>query len=152
MDAPSSKVQGQWRSLSRAVDTQGQPSAVLLTEQRATEAALHCLQQAIRRHGRPETITRDGSAANAAALKSDNEAHGTALILRQVHYVTNSVAQAQRAVKRVTRRMVGFKAFEAAQDTRVGIERRQMSTKKQLVGKEGDEGRTAADLFYSLAA
>jgi hypothetical protein len=48
--------------------------------------------------------------------------------------------------------MLGFKAFAAVQDTLVGIGLMPMSKKRQLVVEEGDEGRTAAELFYSLAA
>jgi hypothetical protein len=39
-----------------------------------------------------------------------------------------------------------------AQDTLVGIELMPMSKKRPLVVEEEDEGRTAAELFYSLAA
>jgi hypothetical protein len=48
--------------------------------------------------------------------------------------------------------MLGFKSFVAAQDTLVGIELMHMMRKRQLVIEEGDEGRTTAELFYSLAA
>ena len=48
--------------------------------------------------------------------------------------------------------MLGFKAFSAAQDTLVGIELMHMIRKKQLVVEAGEEGLTAAELFYSLAA
>ena len=81
-----------------------------------------------------------------------NEAHGTAIISRQVKYLRNVVEQDHRAVKRVTRPMLGFKSFEAVQDTLVGIELMPMMKKRQMVVEEGDEGRTAAELFYSLAA
>ena len=64
----------------------------------------------------------------------------------------NIVEQDHRGVKRVTRPMLGFKSFAAAQDTLVGIELMHMIKKKQLVGEAGDEGLTAAELFYSLAA
>jgi hypothetical protein len=47
--------------------------------------------------------------------------------------------------------MLGFKSFAAAQDTLVGIELMHRIKKRQLVVEEGDEGRTAAELFYSLA-
>jgi transposase-like protein len=57
-----------------------------------------------------------------------------------------------RGVKRITRPMLGFKAFDAAQSTLIGIELMHMIKKRQLVVEEGDEGRTAAELFYSLAA
>jgi putative transposase len=55
-------------------------------------------------------------------------------------------------VKRVTRPMLGFKSFAAAQDTLVGIELMHMIKKRQLMVEEEDEGLTAAELFYSLAA
>ena len=151
-DETSMKVKGQWRSLSRAVDKHGQTIDFVLTEPRDKEAALRFLKQAIRRHGVPETITIDGSDANEAAIKSYNEAHGTHIIIRQVKYLNNIVEQDHRAVKRVTRPMLGFKSFTAAQDTLVGIELMHMIKTRQLVVEEGDEGHTAAELFYSLAA
>ena len=138
--------------LYRAVDKQGQTIDFLLTEHRDKEAALRFLKKAIRRNGLPETITIDGSDANEAAIKSYNEEHGTHIIIRQVKYLNNIVEQDHRGVKRVTRPMLGFKSFEAAQDTLVGIELMHMIKKKQIVLEAGDEGLTAAELFYSLAA
>ena len=64
----------------------------------------------------------------------------------------HTIEQDHRGVKRVTRPMLGFKAFDAAQDTLVGIELMHMIKKRQLVVEAGDEGLTAAELFYSLAA
>ena len=64
MDETYIKVKGQWYYLYRAVDKQGQTIDFLLTEHRDEEAALKFLKKAIRRHGVPETITIDGSAAN----------------------------------------------------------------------------------------
>ena len=94
----------------------------MLTESRDERAAIRFLTKAIRRHGVPEKITIDGSEANASAIRSYNEAHGTAIIIRQVKYLNNVVEQDHRSVKRVTRPMLGFKSFEAAQGTLVGIE------------------------------
>jgi hypothetical protein len=48
--------------------------------------------------------------------------------------------------------MLGFKSFEAAQDTLVGIELMHMIKKRQLRVEARDEDLTAAELFYSLAA
>jgi transposase-like protein len=146
------KVKGEWRYLYRAVDKQGQTIDFLLTEYRDKEAALRFLKKAIRRHGVPEKITIDGSDANEAAIKSYNEEHGTNIIIRQVKYLNNIVEQDHRGVKRVTRPMLGFKAFDAAQDTLVGIELMHMIKKRQLVVEEGDECLTTAELFYSMAA
>src|SRR5262245_4081065 len=49
MDETSIKVKGEWRSLYRAVDKQGQTIDVLLTAHRDTEAALRLLKKAIHR-------------------------------------------------------------------------------------------------------
>ena len=100
----------------------------------------------------PEQITIDGSAAHEAAIKRDNEEHGTASIIRTITSLHNIVEQEHRAVQRVTRPMLGFKAFATAQDTLVGIELMHMIRKKQMVVEAGKEGLTAAEQFYALAA
>jgi putative transposase len=105
MDEPYIRVKGEWRYLSRAVDTHGQTIDFLLTEHRDTAAALRFLTHAIRRHGVPKTITIDGSEVNEAAIKRSNEEHGTHIIIRQVKYLNNMVEQDHRGVKRVTRPM-----------------------------------------------
>jgi putative transposase len=84
--------------------------------------------------------------------KSYNEEDGTHIIIRQVKYLNNIVAQDHRAVKRVTRPMLEFKSFDAAQDTLVGSELMHMIKKRQMVVEAGEESLTAAELFYSLAA
>ena len=106
---------------------------------------------AIRRHGVPEKITIDGSAANEAAIKSYNAEHGTAIVIRKTKYLNNIVEQDHRGVKRVTRPMLGFKAFDAAQSTLTGIELKHMLRKGQLAGGR-EAGRSAAEQFYALAA
>ena len=151
MDETYVKVKGQWRYLYRAVDKHGRTIDFLLTEHRDKEAALRFLKKAIRRNGVPETITIDGSEANAAAIKSYNEEHGTAIVIRQVNYLNNVVEQDHRAVKRVTRPMLGFKSFDAAQSTLTGIELMHMIKKRQLVSKIGQEGLTVTEQFYALA-
>ena len=42
--------------------------------------------------------------------------------------------------------------YTTAQSTLVGIELMHMIKKRQMVVEEGNEGLTAAELFYSLAA
>jgi putative transposase len=152
MDETYIRVKGEWRYLYRAVDKHGQTIDFLLTEHRDKAAALRFLTQAIRRHGVPETITIDGSEANEAAIKSYNEEHGTHIIIRQVKYLNNIVEQDHRGVKRVTRPMLGFKSFDAAQGTLAGIELMHMIKKRQMVVEAGDEGLTAAEQFYALAS
>jgi putative transposase len=86
---------------------------------------------------------------NEAAIKRYNEEHGTAIEIRQIKYLNNLVEQDHRAVKRITRPMLGFKSFAAAQNTLVGIELMHMLKKRQM---RGGEGLTAAEQFYALAA
>jgi putative transposase len=61
------------------------------------------------------------------------------------------VEQDHRTVKRVTRPMLGFNAFEAAQPMLTGIELTHMIRKRQLEGG-AEQGLTVVEQFYSLAA
>jgi putative transposase len=134
------------------VDKPGQTIDFLLTKHRDQEAALRFLEQAIGRHGVPEKITIDGREANEAAIKRYHKEHGTAIDIRQVKSLNNLVEQDHRAVKRITRLMLGFTSFAAAHATLVGIELMHMLKKRQLVIEEGGQGLTAAEQFYALAA
>ena len=122
LDETYIRVKGEWKYLYRAVDKHGQTIDFLLTEQRDERAAMRFLTKAIRRHGVPGTITVDGSEANAAAIRRYNAEHGTAIVIRRVRYLNNILEQDHRTVKRVTRPMLGFKSFEAAQCTLAGVE------------------------------
>jgi putative transposase len=146
------KVKGPWYYLYRAVDQQGQTMDFWLTEHREKAAALRFLKKAIRRNGLPETLTIDGSDANEATIKRYNEAHGPAIVIRQVKYLNNIIEQDHRGVKRVTRPMLGVKSFDAVQDTLAGITLRHMIKTRQMITGAGEAGRTAAEQFYSLAA
>lgn len=135
------------------MDKYGKTIDFVLTAERDEAAAKPFLIKAIRRHGGvPETITIDGSAANEAAINSDNAEHGTALVIRQVKNLHNIVEQEHRAVKRITRPMLGCKAFDTAQGTLAGIALMHMIKKKQMVVEAGHEGLTTAELFYALAS
>jgi putative transposase len=152
MDETYIRVKGQWYYLYRAVDKTGQTIDFLLTDHRDERAATRFLTKAIRRHGVPEKVTIDGSKANAAAIRSYNEEHGTAIAIRQVKYLNNVVEKDHRAVKRVIRPMLGFKSFEAAQYTLAGVELMHMIKKRQLVVEEKEGVLTPAAQFYTLAA
>ena len=161
LDETYIRVKGAWKYLYRTVDKTGQTIDFLLTEQRDEQAAKRFLTKAIRRHGVPKKITIDGSEANAAAIRSYNKEHGTTIAIRQVKYLNNIIEQDHRGVKRVTRpmlgckafdaAMLGFKAFDAAQSTLVGIELMHMLRKSQMVGG-AEQSLTAAEQFYVLAA
>ncbi len=151
MDETYMKVKGQWRYLYRAVDKTAQTIDFLLTEDRDEQAAKRFLTKAIRRHGVPEKITIDGSAAHEAAIKSSNKAHGAAIAIRQIKYLNNIVEQDPRGVKRITRPMRGFKAFDAAQSTLTGLALMHMLRKGQLADGV-EQGLTTAEQFYALAS
>ena len=151
MDETYIRVKGEWKYLYRAVDKFGKTIDFLLTEQRDEKAARTFLNKAIGRHGgAPEKITIDGSAANEAAIKNYNEDHGVTIEIRKTKYLNNIVEQDHRGVKRITRPMLGFKSFNAAQSTLTGIELIRMLRKGQLDG-EGMNGLTVAEQFYKLA-
>lgn len=152
MDETYITVKREWWYLYRAVDKHGQTIDFLLMEHRDKEAARRFLKKAICRHGVPEKITIDSSEAHEAAMKSYNAAHGTAIAIRQVQYLNNIVEQDHRGVKRITRPMLGFKSFDAAQCTVAGVELMRMIKKRQMGVEEGNEGLTAAEQFYALAS
>jgi transposase-like protein len=73
------------------------------------------------------------------------------MTIRQVTSLKNGVEQDHRAVQRISRPMVGCKAFDAAQDTLTGIELMPMVRQGQWAGA-ADQRLTAAEPFYALAA
>ena len=62
----------------------------------------------------------------------------------------NIVEQDHRAIKRITRPMLGFKSFRAAKNVLAGIELMHMIRKGQLM-VDGVEAMSFADQFYALA-
>jgi transposase-like protein len=92
--------------------------------------------------------------AGAASVRLTRPAEFDLTLADHAEFVIchQSIEQDHWGVKRITRPMLGFKSFEAAKDTLVGIELMHMIKKKQLIVGAGDEGLTAAELFYSLAA
>ena len=71
------------------------------------------------------------------------------MLIRQVEYLNNLVEQDYRAVKRVTKPMLGFKSFHAAKSILAGIELMHMIRKGQLMFG-GTEETSFADQFYVL--
>ena len=70
--------------------------------------------------------------------------------MRQSKYLNNLVEQDHRAVKRITRPMLGFKTFRCARILIAGIEVMHMIRKGQL-GDIKDRSSSAANQFYLLA-
>jgi putative transposase len=89
-----------------------------------------------------------GAFAGAMVIISYNANHDADVEIRQVKYLNNIVEQDHRAIKRMVKAMLGFKAFWSAAITIAGIEIMHMIRKGQLrsTGKLGP-----AQQFYSLA-
>ena len=122
----------------------------LLTAKRDRKAALRFLRRAIGQNGTPEKITIDKSGANTAAIDSYNTGHKTDIERRQCKYLNNIIEQDHRAIKRITRPMLGFKSVRCARILLAGIETMHMIRKGQLAGPNGTFA-SAAEQFYSLA-
>ena len=151
MDETYVKIKGKSAYLYRAVDKEGQTIDFLLTPNRDRDAAEAFLRKAIRNQGLPEKITIDQSGSNTAAITHYNQTHKTAIIMRHSKYLNNLVEQDHRAVKRLTRPMLGFKSFWAARCTIAGIEVMHAIRKGQLLTAE-NQPQTPAEQFYALAA
>ncbi|MBU6529286.1 IS6 family transposase (plasmid) [Methylocystis sp. MJC1] len=149
LDETYVKVKGHWKYLYRAVDKAGATVDFLLTAKRDRKAALRFLRKAIAQHGAPDKITINKSGANTAAIESYNAEHEADIEIRRIKYLNNIVEQDHRAVKRVTRPMLGFKSFHSAAATLSGIELMHMIRKDQ---SQTNGGLRPAQQFYALAA
>ena len=85
------------------------------------------------------------------AIKQYNEDNNKRIKIRQRKYLNNIIEQDHRKIKRITHPMLGFKNFNAAQNTLTGIELMAMIKKGQRKTTKGDN-RSPAELFYALAA
>ena len=150
MDETYIKVRGQWKYLSRAVDKEGKTIDFLLRDKRDKAAATRFFKKAMRQNGDPEKITMDKSGANKAAMDGINQDRVVSIEVRQIKYLNNIVEQDHRAVKRITKPMMGFKSFRAARNVLAGIELMHMIRKVQLM-QQGCSEQSFADQFYALA-
>lgn len=151
MDETYIKVSGQWKYLYRAVDRDGDTVDFLLTAKRDRAAARRFLEHAINLHGVPEKITIDKSGANTAAIESVKADACVDILMRQNKYLNNIVEQDHRAIKRITRPMLGNKSFWSARILIAGIETMHMIKKGQM-SCPGGQTMSAANQFYNLAA
>lgn len=146
--APYVRITGVWKYLYRAVDKAGATVDFLLTARRNRKAALRFLRKAANRHGVPRKVTIDKSGANTAAIESNNAEHDADIEIRQIKFLNNVVEQDHRAVKRMTRPVLGFKSFWSAAITIAGIEIMHMIRKGQV--RAAGKLRPAPQ-FYALA-
>jgi len=133
MDETYIKVKGAWKYLYRAVDKEGKTVDFLLTAKPGKAAALQFFDKAMKASGVPEKVTMYKSGANKTAIDEINTGHETPILVWQVKYLNNIVEQDHRAVKRVTKPMMNFKSFRAAESILAGIELMHMIRKGQLL-------------------
>lgn len=127
MDETYIKVRGKWTYLYRSVDHNGQTLDFMLSKRRDTGAARRFFKQAIGTNGVPDHVVIDRSGANLAGSQSLNVilkfiGAGWIIKILQVKYLNNILEQGHRFIKRITRPMLGFKAFHSAAATLAGIE------------------------------
>ncbi|GFO76478.1 transposase, IS6 family [Bathymodiolus platifrons methanotrophic gill symbiont] len=137
MDETYIKVKGQWTYLYRAVDSHGDTLDFMLSERRDEEAAAAFFKQTISNNGFPDKVVMDKSGANYAGLANINlllilAGFATMIDILQVKYLNNIIEQDHRFIKKITKPMMGFKAFHSAQATIDGIETAHMIRKGQL--------------------
>jgi len=84
-------------------------------------------------------------------MKRYNRTHKTSIAIRQCKYLNNIGEQDHRAVKWLTRPMLGFTWFWTARCTIAGIEVMHAIRKGQLE-PTGMVSQTPAEQFYALAA
>ncbi len=130
------KVKGQWKYLYRAVDSQGQTIEFMLSENRDILAAKRFFKKALSspHNQSPRVITVDKNPAYPPALqqlKDETEIPRETLI-RQTKYLNNIVEQDHRFIKKITNPMLGFKSFQTADRTLMGIEAMHMLRKGQV--------------------
>jgi putative transposase len=132
MDETYIKVKGEWMYLYRAVDKEGKTVDFLLTRRRSKLAAHKFLLKAISNNGCPKVINIDKSGANKEAIRTYNNRSLKKIRIRQCKYLNNRVEGDHRFIKWRIQNMLGFKSFESASRTLIGIEIVRMIKKGQV--------------------
>ena len=130
------KVRGVWKYLYRAVDSQGNTLDFMLSAKRDGKASARFFRKVLKgQHTQaPRVITVDKNVAYPVAMGAlkEDEAIDQETELRQNKYLNNIVEQDHRAIKRIVKPMMGFKSFNSARRTLIGIEAMNMSRKGQV--------------------
>ncbi|CAN2536357.1 IS6+family+transposase+ISBmu21 [Methylocapsa aurea] len=148
-DATYVNIRGSRKFLYQAINKAGATMGFLLTVKRDNNDAFRFLQRVIGQNGAPKKITIDKTVANAAAIGSYNAEHETNVKIRHIKNLSKINEKNRRAIKRLTRPMLGIKSFRSGTATLAGVEFMHMIRKGQLqtTGKQ-----RPAERFYALAA
>jgi transposase, IS6 family len=130
------KIEGEYKYLYRAVDSDGDTIDFMLSAKRDRKAAKRFFKKALRsNHNQmPRVITVDKNPAYPITiheLKNDRILPKN-VGLRQIKYLNNIVEQDHRPIKRIVRPMLGFQSFHTANKTLKGIEIKHMIKKGQV--------------------
>jgi putative transposase len=152
LDETYIKVKGEWCYLYRIIDKAGDSIFFHFSKTRDHQAALTCVRGAIRIAGFvPEKINSDGNPANELAVKIINDELRINYLqanpefigpvkpminYTKIKYLNNIIEQDHRMVKKITNYMLGFKEFNAANNTIAGIEAMAMVRKNQTTLSE----------------
>ena len=152
---PISRLKGRWTYLYRAVDKLGRTVDFLLSERRDVAAAKRFLSKAIKKHGTPRVITLDAYAASHRAI-TELKSVGTIaprVGIRSSKYLNNVVEQDHRRIKQRIRPMLGFKRFDTATITIIGIELVEKIRKQQFkIGNLPGRPASAPDIWAAVLA
>lgn len=145
------KVKGKWTYLYRAVDRDGQTLEFMLSERRNLSAARRFFKKAIASNGVPHKVVIDKSGANLAGAQAANTilkitGVGMMFEILQVKYLNNILEQDHRFIKKITKPMMGFKAFHSASATIAGIEVAHMIRKGQFANNNHSPFQVIAEL------
>lgn len=97
--------------LYRAVEKRGGTVDFPLKATRELAAARRYLELAINQSGLPENKTVYNSGVNTAVIRNVNHDACLDSKLRQFRHLNNIIEQADRAIKRITKPMLGFKSL-----------------------------------------
>lgn len=132
------KVNGDWKYLYRAVDSEGNTLDFMLSARRNKQSAKRFFKKVLKaRHNKqPRVLNVDKNPAyppGIEELKAEKILQEKSEI-RQVKYLNNLVEQDHRGVKRITNAALGYTSFHTAWRTIRGIEIMRMIYKGQVEG------------------
>lgn len=130
------KVNGKWKYLYRAVDSEGSTIYFMLSENRDIHAAKRFFKKALssphNQSSRVITVDKNPTYLPAIEQLMNEKNLSEETIIRQIKYLNNIVEQDHRFIKKITNPMMGFKSFQTAEKTISGIEAFHMIRKEQV--------------------
>jgi putative transposase len=146
MDETYIKVKSEWMYLYRAVDKQGNTVDFLLTNRGNKYAAPKFLGKATSNNACPRMINIDGSGADKEASRTYTKRSLNKVKIRRCKYLNNRVEEDHRFIKWRIQNSLGFKSFESASRTLIGIEMVRMIKKGQVTFPTATTYRTFCTL------